>query len=108
MYKNNPKVDVIVCGDFNDVPDSPAVRNHVHTPDDPSKLNMTDDRPTLVNLMAGKSPKEYGTIYHKEPLIYDHIVVSPGLLDKDGWACDPATVHTVTDGLIRPGATRRE
>ena len=30
------------------------------------------------------------------------------LLDKEGWICDAATIHTATDGLIRPGATRRE
>src|SRR4029077_12530649 len=58
MYKRTPKVDAIVCGDFNDVPDSPAVRDHLHSTDDPSKLNTTDDRPTLLNLMAGKSAKD--------------------------------------------------
>lgn len=108
MYKSNPKVDVIVCGDFNDTPDAPAVRDHLHTTDDPAKLNTTDDRPTLLNLMAGKSPKEYGTIFYKQPLVYDHIILSPGMLDTDGWACDPASVQVVTGGLMRPGATRRE
>jgi hypothetical protein len=34
--------------------------------------------------------------------------VSPGLLDAAGWSCEPDSVQTVTDGLIRPGATKRQ
>ena len=98
--RTNPSADLLVCGDFNDTPDSePVVRD----------LGATGGLSQLRNLMAGKPPAEYGTLwYGGKPLIYDHIVVSPGLLDAAGWACDPDSVRTVTDGLIRPGVTRRE
>jgi hypothetical protein len=63
----------------------------------------------LLDLFAGKDPNKFGTHYYNgRPLVYDHICVSPGLLDPDGWSCDPDSAKTITDGLIRPGATRRQ
>ena len=109
MYKSNPKVDVLICGDFNDIPESPAVREHLHTTALAAKSTMTDDFPTLLSLMDGKDPKEYGThYYHGKALIYDHIILSPGLLDKEGWSCDPNSIHTVTEGLMHENAKHRE
>jgi endonuclease/exonuclease/phosphatase family metal-dependent hydrolase len=108
MYKSNPNVKVLVCGDFNDVPDSTAVREHLHTTNDPSKMTTPDGWPKLLNLMAGKDPDKYGTHYHLKPLIYDQICVSEGLLDKEGWSCEPDSIHTVADGLIAPNARHRQ
>ena len=50
----------------------------------------------LLDLMANKDPNHFGTHhYHKSWFIFDHIVVSPGLLDNQGWSCDPDSIHTV-------------
>jgi hypothetical protein len=62
--------------------------------------------PLLLNLMAGKDPNRFGTLYHKQLLIYDQIVVSPGLLDDAGWTCAPDSVTTVNT-LTRPGSRTR-
>jgi hypothetical protein len=62
----------------------------------------------MLNLLAGKPADRYGTLWYREPLIYDQICISPGLLDSRGWSCDPDSIAVVTDGLIRPGATRRQ
>jgi hypothetical protein len=99
-------VDVLVCGDFNCPPDDSSVTDVLGAFGDRAKLNGP---PAFLNLLAGKDPARFGTIWYSgKPLIYDQICVSPGLLDGQGWACDPASVRVDTDGLIRPGATRRE
>jgi endonuclease/exonuclease/phosphatase family metal-dependent hydrolase len=109
MYRNNPKVDFLVCGDFNDTPDSPAATQHLHATGDVDAVRRSRrDEPLLLNLMAGKDPNRYGTHYHYKWLIFDQIVVSPGLLDQQGWTCAIDSVHTVntlhrpTDKLKRP------
>ena len=58
--------------------------------------------------MAGKDPNQFGTHYYSKPLIYDHICVSPGLLDAAGWTCDVTSIQTVTEGMIKSGAKRRQ
>ena len=73
----------------------------------PRPLGATSDA-TIRWALAGKDPKDYGTHWHIKPLIYDHICISPGLLDNEGWSCDPASIHTVTEGLIAPGAKHRQ
>lgn len=100
------KVDFLLCGDFNDTPDSdPVVRNLKATGD---RTAVTPGDEHLLDLMTGKDPARFGTHYYAgKPLIYDHVVVSAGMLDGDGWACDPDSVRTVTDGLIQPGARTR-
>jgi hypothetical protein len=99
-------VDYLVCGDFNCPPDDGSVTDVLGAFGDRAKLQGP---PAFLNLLAGKPPAQFGTImYSGRPLVYDQICVSPGLLDKAGWACDPATVRVETQGLIRAGATRRE
>lgn len=108
VYHSDPKADIIVCGDFNDEPADPAVRNNLRAG---GELAAVRDARELrfLDLMAGKDPRKYGTHYYKsQPAIYDHICISPGLLDDRGWSCDVNSIQTVTDGLIRPGSTRRQ
>jgi hypothetical protein len=52
--------------------------------------------------MAGKDPQEYGTHYYRKWYIFDHLVVSPGMLDDAGWRCEVDSAHTVNT-LHRPG-----
>jgi endonuclease/exonuclease/phosphatase family metal-dependent hydrolase len=103
----NPKVDFLVCGDFNDSPESEAVYHTLHMVGDYRQVTANTQPPKLFGLLSGKSPNDFGTIYYKKPLIYDQIGVSPGMFDNQGWGYDPASVHVPTDGLIEPGAKGR-
>lgn len=105
----NPDTDFLVCGDFNDVPESEPVYGALGAVGDPNRLKPSATAPLLLNLMHGKDPAEYGTLwYNGKPLIYDHICVSAGMLDERGWSVEPQSVQTYTQGLVRAGATRRE
>ena len=108
--RRGPATDFLACGDFNSTPDSAPVVNVLGATGDRSKLSVLgkDGGPALLDLFADKSAAQYGTIlYNGKPLIYDQICVSPGMLDAAGWGADPASVNTVTGGLMRLG-TRRE
>jgi endonuclease/exonuclease/phosphatase family metal-dependent hydrolase len=99
MYMSNPNVDVVVCGDFNDQPGAPSVTEHLHAVGDPKTvLHSTRQEPYLLNLFAGKDPQQWGTHYYRHDhtwFIFDQIAVSPGMLDDQGWSCDPATAQAV-------------
>ena len=102
MYKSNPAVDVIICGDFNDPPDAASVTRHLHATGDIDAVRRNDDEPLLLDFFADKDPDQFGTHYYKRWYIFDQIVVSPGMLDGAGWDCDPASAQTVNT-LYRPG-----
>jgi endonuclease/exonuclease/phosphatase family metal-dependent hydrolase len=108
IFRTNPKADILVCGDFNDGPDAEPVVSELHAGGDSGKVAASRHELQFLNLMAGKDPQRYGTHYYKKPVIYDQVCISPGLLDNEGWSCDPESIHTETEGLIRPGATRRQ
>ena len=110
LNKKSIDTDVLICGDFNDTPDADPIVKELGATADKSKVKPSDDpnnEPFLLNLMGGKDPTKFGTLwYGGKPLIYDHICVSPGMLDGEGWAVDPDSVQTYTKGLMR--GTRRE
>lgn len=109
LNKKNNDVDVIVCGDFNDTPDAEPVVKGLGAIADKAKVKPTPDEPFFLNLLAGKDPTKFGTLfYNGKPLIYDHICVSPGMLDGKGWSVDADSVRVPTEGLTRAGATRRQ
>jgi endonuclease/exonuclease/phosphatase family metal-dependent hydrolase len=97
MYTKNPKVDVLVCGDFNDTPEDPSVVEHLHATGDVQAVRKSEDGLRLFNLMAGKDPTKFGTHYYRRWYIFDQFVVSPGMLDGQGWSCDPDSVKTVRE-----------
>ena len=99
----DPAADLLVCGDFNDTPDSEPVSGRLHATADRAAVRAGADPPRLLDLLAGKPADQFGTIYFHGPLIYDHICVSAGLLDGAGWGCDPDSVRTERDGLTRRG-----
>jgi endonuclease/exonuclease/phosphatase family metal-dependent hydrolase len=107
MMKANPRADVLVCGDFNDSPDSDSVYKTLHMIGDSRLVTPEANPPRLFGLLSGKSPAEFGTHYYNKPLIYDHIAVSPGMFDANGWGYDPNSVQVPTEGLIRSGARTR-
>ena len=109
MNKKNNDADVLVCGDFNDSPDADPIMKLLGALADKSKVKPSADDPPFLNLMAGKDPAKFGTLfYNGKPLIYDHICASPGLLDGNGWSVEPDSVSVPTEGLTRVGATKRQ
>jgi endonuclease/exonuclease/phosphatase family metal-dependent hydrolase len=103
IYHANPAADILICGDFNDTPADVSVTEHLHASADIQGVKAGGPQLRLLDLMADKDPnKGYGTHYFHRWLIFDHIVVAPGLLDQSGWTCDPGSVTTV-NSLTRPG-----
>jgi endonuclease/exonuclease/phosphatase family metal-dependent hydrolase len=103
----DPDVDFLVCGDFNDSPDESSVVRHLHTTGDRSAVSYDVTAGLLLNLMADKDPREFGThVRAGQRYIYDQVIVSRGMLDPAGWSCDPDSVRTV-DTLTRPGDRSR-
>ena len=109
LADRNPDIDYLLCGDFNDTPEARTLTHDLGSISDRKKVLAGGEYPALLNLMAGKSAEKHGTImYNGKTFIYDHICVSRGMLDNDGWYCDVDSIRTHTEGLIRVGATRRE
>ena len=102
MYANNPKVDVLVCGDFNDGPDDVSIVKHLRAVGDRQAVLQPGNEPKLFNLLADKDAKRYGTHYHSRWWVFDQIMVSPGLLDAQGWSCNVDSVQPFKE-LTRPG-----
>jgi endonuclease/exonuclease/phosphatase family metal-dependent hydrolase len=104
MYKSNPAVDLLICGDFNDSPDAPSVTEHLRATGNLQAVLHPATDPLLFNLFADKDPAAgWGTHYHaRKWYLFDELVVSPGLLDGEGWSCDLPSVRTVNT-LVRPG-----
>jgi endonuclease/exonuclease/phosphatase family metal-dependent hydrolase len=109
LYAKNKDVDLLVCGDFNDPPQSDSVNKFLWATDDPQVVREARSGIHLLNLMMGKPLDDFGThFYDNKWCIFDHLVVSPGLLDGKGWACDLKSVHTVHDvPLTARGFPRR-
>jgi len=102
MVTANPKVDVLVCGDFNDGPDDTSIVKHLRAVGDRQAVLRPGTEPKLFNLLADKDAKKYGTHYFNHWLIFDQIMVSPGMLDAEGWSCDADSVQPF-NSLFRPG-----
>jgi hypothetical protein len=89
MYQANPEVDYLVCGDFNDTPDDPAVLDSLGAIGDLKKVLALEkkDRPMLYNPFVELAKMKKGTISHEGRLwVFDNICLSPGLLDGQGWS----------------------
>jgi endonuclease/exonuclease/phosphatase family metal-dependent hydrolase len=109
MYKRNPAVDLLICGDFNDNPDDPSVTEHLHATGNRDRVLADGDPPALYDLFANlwtkvKGERTVGThFYRGRNYIFDQIVVSPGLLDNKGWTCETDSVHIVKEMADRKG-----
>ena len=101
MYKSNPRVDVLIAGDFNDTPDDASVVKHLHTTGDIEAVRRDGPELLLLNLFADKDAATFGTHYFHRWLIFDQVIVSPGMVDSFNWSCDVASVQTVNT-LYRP------
>jgi endonuclease/exonuclease/phosphatase family metal-dependent hydrolase len=98
MYKRDPAVDVVICGDFNDDPDDESVRDYLHAVGDPARVRADGAEPLLLDLFANVHRETSGTLWHRGKWnVFDQIVVSPGMLDNRRWGCDPDSARIVND-----------
>lgn len=107
MALANPEVDYLLAADCNDPPDADSITQHLHATGDRSAVLHASAGTPLFNLFADKSPKDYGTHYYRGWKLYDSLFISPGLLNDQGWSCDPRSAHTV-NGLYQPSDRTRK
>jgi hypothetical protein len=108
--EERPSVDLLLCGDFNDEPDDPSVRDDLRAIADPSLVlaRANDPTPYLLNLTAALRPSAgQGTyLYGRRWQVFDQIVVTPNLLDPTGWRVLPETLAIAAPPGSRSGARR--
>jgi hypothetical protein len=98
ISKQDPEVDLLVCGDFNDDPDDESVRDYLHAVGDPARVRSPGREPLMLDLFADQDTTASGTLWHRGKWnLFDQIVVSPGMLDNRGWSCEPDSAHIVND-----------
>ncbi|MGL4555288.1 MAG: endonuclease/exonuclease/phosphatase family protein [Gemmataceae bacterium] len=90
MVAKDPKVAYLVCGDFNDGPDEPAVVKSLNaTGELKAVLDWNKgDRPVLYNPFADLAKAKKGTHFFgptSVPYVFDQIVMSPAMLEPGGW-----------------------
>jgi endonuclease/exonuclease/phosphatase family metal-dependent hydrolase len=109
MYKADPDVSLLVCGDFNDNPDDDSVTKHLHATGDLAKVRAGGDPPLLYDVFArrwaeSKGESKEGThFYRGKAYIFDQIVVSPGMVNgKGGWQCLVDTAEIVKHRFVVP------
>lgn len=104
LFNTDPSVDVLIAGDFNDAPSDPSVRVHLHASGDLDRVAARETRPVLFDLAARIDNRRIGTYHYGgrwETL--DHIVVSPGMLDRIGWSVDPDSIAVFAPTANRKG-----
>lgn len=101
ILENDPEADIVVLGDFNDQPDAPSVSRHLGST--LTRDSVAVGNPTLFNLMGPLLEEpEQGTIMWKGTwLIYDQVLVSPGMLDSAGLTLSPESLKIVDRPELR-------
>jgi endonuclease/exonuclease/phosphatase family metal-dependent hydrolase len=94
MYLANPRIDLLVCGDFNDNPDDTSVTNHLHATGDLEAVRAGGE-PRLFDLFAGLYAKGEMSLFYRKKCLFDQVCVSPGMLDQEGWSCNVASARVV-------------
>ena len=112
MHKANADVSLLICGDFNDNPDDPSVKDHLHATGDLNGVKANGDPPLLFDVFAnlwaenkGKAEKDkVGSHYYRgHAFLFDQIVVSPGMVNGQGsWQCLADTATIVKHRFVVP------
>ncbi len=106
MHKANPDVSLLICGDFNDNPDDPSVTKHLHATGDLERVKINGDPPLLYDIFANqwteKKSAGFGThFYRGKAFLFDHLVVSPGMVNGRGdWVCLADTAEIVKHRFV--------
>ena len=96
LQKKDPKVKVIVMGDFNDHPDNNSILNTLKASDKPK------DKGDLYNAYQTLDAAKQGTHYFdKEWRVLDQIIVSQGFIGaKKGYKFDPKNAHILKKDFV--------
>ena len=107
---NNQAADIILCGDFNDEVRDVSVKSNLGVLSSLAEFRTSINPLRLFDaaaLVGGGDPP--GTIYGEGRWsVFDHIVMTAGLLDNKGWTCDPRTARIFALPLIRRTGGRTE
>ena len=108
-FKKDPDVDYLVCGDFNDTPDEPAVARGLRAMGDAGKVldEAKAGRAAFFHPFAKLAKSGKGTHWFRgKGFLFDHIVASPGLLDGQGWQYRNNSARIVEKLKYRDGPDR--
>ncbi|MFO0844982.1 MAG: endonuclease/exonuclease/phosphatase family protein [Gemmataceae bacterium] len=88
-HRRDPAVDYLVCGDFNDTPTDDSLVNDLGSTGDLDRVLALkkDEKPMFYNPFAPLAAAGKGTHYFGgRAYVFDHVCLSPGLLDGEGWS----------------------
>jgi endonuclease/exonuclease/phosphatase family metal-dependent hydrolase len=109
-FLKNPNVAYLVCGDFNDEPTDDSVRNDLGAFMDVNRVLALKkgEKPMFFHPFGDLVKAGKGTHYFRgKPLLFDHIVVSPAMLNPEGWQLVPKSVKIVEQLALRRGGPDR-
>jgi hypothetical protein len=109
ILRTDPQADFVLIGDFNDEPDNTSLNDHLRS--SASKENLPAG--SLYDTTAPISAESKGTyVWDDAWQLIDHIIVSPGLLDTNGFHWKQGSSHRLEFPELffqsrRPGAIAR-
>jgi endonuclease/exonuclease/phosphatase family metal-dependent hydrolase len=106
IFINNPKADIIMCGDLNDDPNDASIIKGLRATANPNEALASTGGLRLFNLMGNWTAASGGSIFYQGWHQFDQILVSPGMLDNQGWSVDPSSVR-VANHLTKPNDANR-
>jgi hypothetical protein len=102
ILKEEPNADIVVCGDFNDEFKDLSLQKGLRASQNIDDVRNSADEPLLLDLFAGWTGEPRGTLHHERNwFIFDHICISRGLLDDQGWSCDPKSAQIIAPKELR-------
>ncbi len=96
MQRDDPDADVLLCGDFNDEFNNDSLQRHLKATALPEVCRNGIRDPFPLCLSAQVEIDQEGTYYYRSKFqMLDHICVSRGLLDDQGWSVLPETFRII-------------
>ena len=108
-FKKDPGVDYLACGDFNDTPEDASVAKGLRAMGDAGKVleEARAGRAAFFHPFAKLAKAGKGTHWFRgKGFVFDHIVLSPGLLDGQGWQYRDGSARIVEKLKYRDGPDR--
>lgn len=91
ILTDNPDADVLVCGDFNDEFKDVSIQEGLNAAAD-AEVVKSSTEPKVLDVFGNWAGDPAGSyFYERKWAILDHICLTRGLLDANGWTSDPAT-----------------
>jgi endonuclease/exonuclease/phosphatase family metal-dependent hydrolase len=108
ILQANSDADIVVCGDFNDEFTDVSMQQGLRASASADSVRDAVKEPKLLAVFANWQGDPPGTIYGKSKWsVFDHICLSRGLLDEQGWSCDPTTARIFAPNELRKTVGKR-